>query len=115
MRFLFAGLCLTLVGCVGYEATRDANKIHLAQINLGDTKARVLEVCGVPDKNEQFVKSGSNFYVLFYYTDYIGEKSWETGHTPVIIKDGVVVGIGWRALEVNGVKSSDITIETKRR
>ena len=115
MRLLIGCLCLLLVGCIGYEATRDANKANLAKINLGDSKSRVLEVCGLPDKNEQFAKSGSNYNVLFYYTDYIGEKSWETGHTPVIVKDGVVTGIGWRALEINGIKSSDITIETKRR
>ena len=45
----------------------------------------------------------------------IGNKSWETGHTPILIKDGIVIGIGWRALKVNGIETSDISIETRSR
>ena len=113
MRILFVFLSLTLAGCLG--VTRDINKSNLAKVNLGDTKAQVIDVCGTPDKNEQFTKSGSNFNVLFYYTDQIGNKSWETGHTPILVKDGVVIGIGWRALKVNGIETSDISIETRTR
>jgi len=113
MRTLLACLSLTLVGCQGI--TRDINKGNLAKVNLGDTKAQVIEICGTPDKNEQFTKNGANYNVLFFYTDYIGEKSWEAGHTPILIKDGVVFGIGWRALKVNGIETSDISIETRTR
>ena len=113
MRILFAFLSLTLAGCHG--VTREINKSNLAKINLGDTKAQVIETCGTPDKNEQFAKSGSKFNVLFYYTDFIDNKSWETGHTPILVKDGVVIGIGWRALKVNGIETSDISIETRTR
>ena len=115
MRILFAFLSLTLAGCNNYEFTRDINKGNLAKVNLGDTKAQVIAVCGTPDKNEQFTKTGANFNVLFYYTDQIGDKSWETGHTPILVKDGVVIGIGWRALKVNGIETSDISIETRTR
>ena len=102
-----------LVGC--NNVSRSINKSNLTKISLGDSKARVLEICGTPEKNEQFVKGGSNFEVLFFYTDYIGEKSWETGHTPVLVKNGVVVGIGARALRVNGIESSDFSLEIKSR
>lgn len=115
MRILFVLFSLTLAGCVSHQINRGINNSNLAKINMGDTKAQVIETCGTPDKNEQFTKSGSNFNVLFYYTDQIGNKSWETGHTPILVKDGVVIGIGWRALKVNGIETSDISIETRTR
>jgi len=75
MRILVLALSLMLVGCSSYESsyeiTRDRNKANLAQISLGNDKSRVLEICGIPDKNEQFVKAGANYDVLFYYTDWI--------------------------------------------
>jgi hypothetical protein len=122
MRILFAFLSLTLAGCFSYdyvdqyEITRDKNKANLVKIGTGDTKAKVIEICGAPDKNEQFAKGGVNYDILFYYTDYIGYgKTWEVGHTPILIKSGVVIGIGWRALRVNGIESSDVSIETRSR
>lgn len=114
MRILSATVCLLLTGC-SYEMIRDRNKQNLARVNMGDTKSHVIKECGTPDKNEQFAKGGSSYDVLFYYTDHIGDKSWETGHTPILLKDGKVIGIGWRALKVNGIESSDISIETRRR
>ena len=120
MRLLLLLGSLCLAGCYSdpYEAIRDRNKANLVQIALGNTKAQVLAACGTPDKNEQFNKGGVNFDVIFYYTDYIAYnagKTWETGHTPVLLKDGKVIGIGWRAMRVNGIESSDISIETRSR
>jgi hypothetical protein len=32
-------------------------------------------------------------------TNYIGDKSWETGVTPIIFLNNKVKGIGWRSME----------------
>lgn len=116
MRALYLiAFALLLCGCSNYEMIRERNKENMAKVSMGDSKTRVVELCGTPDKNEQFIKAESGYDVIFYYTDQIGDKSWETGHTPILLKDGKVIGIGWRALKVNGIESSDISIETRSR
>ena len=51
--------------------------------------------------------NGSNFEVLYYYTEYyIVGSSMDSVLTPVVLKDGRVVGFGWDALELFGLKKT---------
>jgi len=106
---------LLLAGCSSYEMQRDRNNSNLLKVSQGDTKAQVVAICGDPGKFEQFSKGDTPYEILFYYTAQIGDKSWETGHTPILVRNGKVIGIGWRALRANGIDSSDLSVEVKPR
>jgi hypothetical protein len=68
---------------------------------------------GNPYKRETIPgKDGKTYDVLYYYTEQIGEKSWETGVTPVVFVDGKVIGVGWKVLDDSDVRS---TLTIKRR
>ena len=104
----------TLAGCFGLQ--RSVNSANLLKIQLGQSSAEVVKVCGSPGKAERFTKGEHGYEVLFYYTDYIGEfKNWEQGHTPVVIRDGKVIGVGWRSLQAAGIDMDDITVKVKSR
>ena len=91
------------------------NSANLLKVSPGDTKSQVIATCGSPGKLEQLSVRDIPYEILFYYTDQIGDKSWETGHTPVLFRNGKVIGIGWRSLKANGIDSSDISVEVKPR
>lgn len=55
---------------------------------------------------------GRSYDVLFYYTDYVGEKNVETGLTPVVFLGGKVSGIGWTYMD--SVAGASITTIRRR-
>ena len=78
------------------------NSRNIQKINLGDSREKVTEIMGYPNKNpykkEAVLKNGKTYEIFFYYT----EKSiWIDGGisddetTPVIFYNGQVVGYGW--------------------
>ena len=52
-----------------------------------------------PYSTETIEHKGNNYLIHYYYTNYIGQKSWETGVTPIIFLNNKVTGIGWRSME----------------
>ncbi len=112
-----------LAGCSSYGELRDGNRQNLIKVDKGMTKASVIEIMGSKNGNGQsgefsnpykreIIKdrAGNEFDIFYYYTEQIGQKNWEEGVTPVVFKDGVVVGIGWRYIE-----TSDLNMTVRRR
>ena len=116
-------LAFLMAGCSSYMPLRDENRINIAKIDKGMTRAQVVQVMGEksvggmsgtvtnPYKREIIRDcQGAEYEILYYYTEQVGQKHWEEGMTPVILKAGQVVGIGWRYLE-----TSDLNITFRRR
>jgi hypothetical protein len=93
------------------------------KVELGMSKADVQSIFGDrsygeisnPFKREVISSKGSNLEILYYYTDYIdyaSGKDWESGVTPVVLKDNKVVGWGWNYLDDSNIKQT-ITIKRK--
>lgn len=122
-KSLFSAILLifAISGCQGYAGIRADNRASLMRLDLGMTKDQVLKVMGAqgfgdvsnPFKREVIPgKNGEIYDVLYYYTEEIAEKDWESGVTPVVLNDGKVVGWGWRYLDDADIKK---TITIKRR
>lgn len=123
MKIIFqqiAILSTTLIlGCsTAYMNLRDTNRMSLPKLEVGMTPSQVSAIMGSeivdgtsgkvgnPYKRE-IVSSAENvsYEVLYYYTDHVGNKHWETGMTPVIFKDGKLVGVGWSSFTQYGLKA----------
>ena len=65
-----------------------------------------------PYKKEILRVAADIYEVLYYYTDQMGQRSWETGVTPVVFKDSKLVGMGWAFLEQSNLKAS-ITVHSR--
>jgi hypothetical protein len=104
-----------LTGCAtyqGYADLRQDNRAKLMNIELGMSKQLVLkqmdnnsygEVSN-PWKRELLTNNNTNesYDVLYYYTEYINYnagENWESGVTPIILKDNKVIGTGWQFLD----------------
>lgn len=119
---LLLGVVLLIIGCgVAYDQIRKENRENLVKIEKGMTTSQVQQVMGEksfgnisnPYKREIIRdRQGEEYEILYYYTEHIGSKNWEEGMTPIILKDGKVVGIGWRYLE-NSDFNSNITIKNR--
>lgn len=126
LRTLIIGLLSAfIVGCSSYGSLRDENRINISKIDRGMTKAQVSQIMGDGEKSgsglqggvtnpykREFVRdrNGKDYEILYYYTEQIGNKDWESGMTPVILVDNKVVGIGWRYLD-----SSDLNVTLRNR
>lgn len=110
----------SLVGCM-YGNLRQENRQNINRVDVGMTKDQVLNIMGDkstgeisnPYKRETIPgKDGKTYDVLYYYTEQVGGKSWETGVTPVVFVEGRVIGVGWKVLDDSDVRS---TLTIKRR
>ena len=108
-----------LSSCVTPDQLRSENRDNISKITIGLSINEVktimgdkeaghysLILSGVPGdiiKNpystETIEHKGNNYLIHYYYTNYIGQKSWETGVTPIIFLNNKVTGIGWRSME----------------
>jgi len=94
---ILATCALVLSGCATWQAQQGRNRDNLMKLEIGISKAQVIEVMGPPDLNEAYQKPGGGTLVaLFYYTNRI----WADGNvtrdecTPVVLQDGKVIGWG---------------------
>ncbi len=113
-------LAFLVAGCSSYGWFRDWNRINIAKIEPGMTRAQVIQTMGEgsysassgqvsnPEKRETIKDAkGVEYEVLYYYTEQIGQKKWEEGITPVVLSGGKVVGKGWKQLEaIKAIKKS---------
>ena len=79
----------------------------------GDISGARNEVIRNPYKTENIEFKGNTYLIYYYYTEYIGDKSWETGVTPVIFLNDKVAGIGWRSMESLGLESPSRTFKMR--
>ena len=95
-----------------YDTLRSENRDNLSKITLGLSINEVKTIMGEKESGlpgneiirnpysiETIEHKGNNYLIYYYYTNYIGEKSWETGVTPIIFLNNKVTGIGWRSME----------------
>jgi hypothetical protein len=103
---------LLLSSCVTPDQLRSDNRNNLSKIILGLPINEVKTIMGEtmsegsggeiirnPYSIERIENKGNNYLIYYYYTNYIGDKSWETGVTPIIFLNNKVKGIGWRSME----------------
>lgn len=102
-----------LISCgTSYDTLRSENRNNISKITLGLSINEVKTIMGEkesglpgaeiiknPYLTETIENKGNNYLIYYYYTNYIGDKSWETGVTPIIFLNNKVVGIGWRSME----------------
>jgi len=84
------------------------------RLDIGMSKAQVLEVMGAPDLNEAYLRpDGSTLVALFYYTDRKrGDYNVTRDEcTPVVLQDNKVVGWGQDYLQTT--LNVDVRIENK--
>ena len=109
-------LAAVVAGCSSYGWFRDWNRINIAKIEPGMTRAQVTQIMGDgnysassgpvsnPERQETIKDAkGVQYEVLYYYTEQIGQKKWEDGMTPVVLSGGKVVGTGWK--EIAAIKA----------
>ena len=125
-------MLILLASCVTktYEDLRSQNRFNISKIKTnyslsevitimgaekadGDISGAVGEVVMNPYKTENIPHNGKSYLVYYYYTERIGDKSWETGVTPIIFINEKVVGIGWRSMENLGLESPSKTFKVR--
>jgi hypothetical protein len=97
---------------VSYDTLRSQNRNNLSKIILGLPINEVKTIMGEtttdpfegeifrnPYSIERIENKGNNYLIYYYYTNRIGNNSWETGVTPIIFLNDKVTGIGWRSME----------------
>jgi hypothetical protein len=108
-----AASVVLLTGCVNpYAVMRDDNRAALSSVEMGMGKSQVQSIMGVrsaegyagrfdnPYQRETLRGTdGATYEVLYYYTQQMAGKPYESGLSPVVLLDSKVVGIGWRALD----------------
>lgn len=125
LKSIFVMAVLLISGCAnewqGYADLRAQNRASLMNLELGMSKSQVVSTFGDksygeisnPFKREIFPAKDGNVEVLYYYTEYIdyrAGKGWESGVTPVVLKDNKVVGWGWKYLDDSNIRQT-ITIK----
>jgi hypothetical protein len=130
MKNIIFLLLLIVYSCVSYEDLRSDNRYKITNIRTGfsindvqkimgddaasmDINGRPGETIRNPYKSEIIDFKGNNYLVYYYYTEKIGDKSWETAVTPVVFLNNIVVGIGWRSMEQIGLESPSKTIKVR--
>ena len=109
-----------LSSCVTPDQLRSENRDNISKITIGLSINEVKTIMGDkeaghqgsillgvpgqeiiknPYSTETIAHKGNNYLIHYYYTNYIGQKSWETGVTPIIFLNNKVTGIGWRSME----------------
>ncbi len=129
-KILFFITLLIVYSCASYEDLRSDNRYKITTIRIGYTLDTVVKIMGDdsassdisgrygetirnPYKSENINYKGNNYLVYYYYTERIGDKSWETAVTPIIFLNNVVTGIGWRSMEQIGLESQSKTIKVR--
>lgn len=103
---------LFLSGCSTYGTLIEENQSNILKISPGLTKKEVVEIMGTreatvrsthvsnPYKRDFFNMDNDQYEVLYYltrrYSPYTAVK--ESQATPIVIKNGVVIGLGIEAL-----------------
>lgn len=125
LKVAFLSSILLITGCANpFAVMRDANRVAINKIDVGMSKTQVQNIMGNisaqhpsvgkwenPYKREIVSGTNGNSYeVLYYYTQEIGDyQPIESGLTPVVFKNGNVVGIGWGYLDsVSGNSTTTI-------
>lgn len=123
---------ILLASCVtkSYEDLRSQNRFNISKIKIGNSLSEVVKIMGIekadgdisgyqgevvmnPYKTENLTHSGKPYLIYYYYTEKIGDKSWETGVTPIIFVNEKVIGIGWRSMENLGLESASKTFKVR--
>ncbi len=110
---IIAGLLLVLSGCSTYGTLLEENQSNILKISPGLTKKEVVEIMGTreatiksthvsnPYKRDFFSLDNDEYEILYYltrrYPSFTAVK--ESQATPIVIKNGKVVGIGAEALK----------------
>jgi hypothetical protein len=105
---------LAILGMSGCSNVAISNNSNLLNLNIGDTKNVLRQKMGLPKRNEQYSNDGKAIEIWYYRTGYIGDGGLESDaeFTPVVMKDGVVVGWG-RSYYDNSLRiKTDITIKS---
>ena len=129
-KILFFITLLIFHSCTSYEDLRSDNRYKITTISIGTSLDDVEKIMGDesassdisgrygerirnPYKTENINYKGNNYLVYYYYTERIGNKSWEAAVTPIIFLNNVVTGIGWRSMEQIGLESESKTIKVR--
>ena len=106
-------LSLFFSGCTSLDQVRAMNRGKLVQLSLGLSKSEVLQIMGIetikaggdritnPYRTETLKGEDRRIYeVLFYYTDFKKRDGAVSDDelTPLVIKDGKLIGWGWNFL-----------------
>ena len=132
--FFMFSLFLSLIsyGCDNAAEMRLQNSQNITKINVGMTKAEVLQIMGNktahkdsititnPFKTALRQSDGNTYEILYYYTHYLQHdypfKSFivrESELTPIIFQDGKV--IGWGSDFLARTFPSEITPRSRRQ
>jgi hypothetical protein len=98
---------------ISYDTLLTENQVNILKVSPGLTKQQVLDTMGTsrakvksdlyvtnPYKNDFFTIDKDNYEVIYYLTQryHAFSKIKESQATPVVIKNGQVVGLGFDAL-----------------
>lgn len=80
----------------GWEARQQMNRAYIHGLALGTTMQEVRQQLGDPDYSEGFQVEDGEYRVYHYRTHHVRSdgKTTRDETTPVVFRDGVVVGFG---------------------
>ena len=125
---IFCTPLITAVSCTTLDAVRTQNRERLNKLEVGMFKQKVLEIMGTetiktyvtsgwswlllrpnvpsgtinnPYRSETYNTDKGTLEVLYYYTDEKAADGAVTDDelTPIVFKEGVLIGWGWGAIE----------------
>ncbi|MFC6439611.1 DUF3192 domain-containing protein [Bowmanella sp. JS7-9] len=79
-----------------WEAREEQNRRKITQLQPGMNMSQVQQLFGLADFNESYEKDGKQVQVLFYRTNrnHGDGKTTKDECTPIVLRDGVLVGWG---------------------
>ena len=82
-----------------WKQEQKTNNRHIASLSTGATYDDVRMLMGTPRFNEAFSEGADNYQVIFYRTRHVhgDNKTTKDECTPLIFKNGVLVGFGEKA------------------
>ncbi|WP_133406497.1 DUF3192 domain-containing protein [Parashewanella tropica] len=89
-----------------WQKRQKENRMHIAQLKMGMNYQQVIDLMGSPDINEAYLEKENGtkheIQVLFYRTQHVSSDSITTKDecTPIVIKNGQVVGWGDKAYQL---------------
>ena len=109
-------------GCSSHGSLRDENRANLMRLEIGMSKEQLLITMGDktataidgkvsnPYKREIIqAKDGTSYDVIYYYTEfYVPGATIDSCLTPIVLKDGKILGWGWSFLEDSDLKKTII-------
>jgi outer membrane protein assembly factor BamE (lipoprotein component of BamABCDE complex) len=105
-RAIIVVICLLLVSACDkflyprFDKGMWSNYATLQDVKPGMSKAEVIGIMGQPKVKEEATYDGQSYTFFFYQThsmDYDYSETVRGGYTPVVFKDGRLVGTGKRA------------------